>query len=156
MIEKVKKWLGIEGIKLILETPEEVKSSDGFISGNLYFFSQREQVVESVKIFLIERYERGKKEERRIDEYLLGETSLELHQTIFPGEDTRIPFDLPFSELQSEMDQWERKNKLFNGAVGIAKWFYGVKSTYRIEAEAKVEGTLLSPFDKKAVIIKNT
>ena len=58
MLNKVKNWFGIEGVKMDILLPEEIKSTDGLFSGFLVFNSLTEQEVLSVKIKMIERYER--------------------------------------------------------------------------------------------------
>ena len=72
MIGKVKKWLGIEGVKLEINIPEGQSLGAGRINGTLHFQSLQEQTVTGVHLVLIERYSRGRGEERLIDEYELG------------------------------------------------------------------------------------
>jgi hypothetical protein len=43
---------------------------------------------------------------------------------------------------------------LLGGIAKAAKLLNAVKSEFRIEAEAKVRGTALNPFDKKLVSVK--
>jgi len=153
MFGKVKKWLGIEGAKLEILVPEEVYQSAGSITGKIRFFSMTEQKVKSVKVVLIERYSRGRRKNKLTDEYQLGEISLDSSFTIPAQEMVEIDFSLPFKIVQSEMDEIQNKNILASGLVKAAKWVSGVNSTFRIEAEAKVEGVALNPFDKKEVKI---
>ncbi len=154
MIGKVKKWLGIEGVKLELDIPGEINSSAGIIMGKVNLYSQLEQEVEEINFYLIEKYERGRSEDRRIDEYLLGELHMTINKKVPSNGKISIPFELPFALLSSEMDELGDRNFMLDKAVGLAKWLNKVKSTYRIEAEAKVKGTFLSPFDKKQLILK--
>jgi len=49
------------------------------------------------------------------------------------------------------MDELEDSNIFMGGLVKIAKSLQGVKSEYFIQAEAKVAGTGLNPFDKKMI-----
>lgn len=153
MFGKVKKWLGIEGAKLELVVPEEIFESAGSVSGKIRFFSMSEQRVKSVKIILIERYSRGRKNNKMTDEYQLGEIILENSFVIPPNEHIEIDFTLPFKIVKSDMDEMQGKNILAAGVVKAAKWFSGVQSIYRVEAEATVEGVALNPFDKQVVIV---
>ena len=50
MFGKVKRWLGIEGVKVELILPEEIKSGDGLIEGKLRFQSMHTQKVKSIKL----------------------------------------------------------------------------------------------------------
>lgn len=154
MFGKVKKWLGIEGAKLELIVPEEIFKSSGSVTGTIRFFSMSEQRVRSIKLVLIERYSRGRRNSKLTDEYELGEIMLENSFVIPANEYVEIDFTLPFKIVQSEMDEMEDKNILAAGVVKAAKWINGVQSIYRIEAEAKVDGVALNPFDKKTVIVK--
>jgi hypothetical protein len=53
MLNKVKNWFGIEGVKMDILLPEEIKSLDGLFSGFLIFNSLTEQEVLSVSIKMI-------------------------------------------------------------------------------------------------------
>lgn len=148
---KVKKWLGIEGVKVKLIVAEPLEVIAGQVEGQLQFSSMHPQVVNSIKVKLIEKYIRGKKEEKLIDEYVIGILEENLSLEVLPNETIEIPFTMTVSPQQSEMDKLERKNFAAKGIVKIAKWFRGVKSNYRIEAEATVEGVRLNPLDKKPI-----
>ena len=153
MFGKVKKFLGIEGVKVEMEIPEEVERASGRIPGTLTFKSMNPQVVESVTIVLVERYNRGRKKEKLTDEYELGRIEIKLDIEVNPERPSKTYFELPYDLLISEMDELENKNFLYRGLVKSAKWLRNVKSEYRVEAEARIKGTLLSPFDKKPIIL---
>ena len=151
MIGKVKHWLGIEGVKLELVLPEAVDGKDGVINGNIRFYSKHEQTVTNINVVLVERYSRGRRKEKRIDEYELGQISLE-RKIVVPAEGSvEIEFNLPFKRMDSDMDLMGRKNFLSGGLVKAMKFAEGVKSEYRVEAEAKVQGVALNPFDKVVI-----
>ncbi len=151
MFKKVKKWLGIEGVKLELILPEKIKETDNAVKGKIRFLSMNEQEINYVKVVIIERFSRGRKDEKMTDEYKLGE--IELKQKIKIPKETPVDIDftLPFELVKSEMDKLEDKNILFSGLVKVAKKLRAVKSQYFIEAEAKASGTALHPFDKKLI-----
>ena len=151
MFKKVKKWLGIEGVKLELVLPEIAFVEVGAVSGKIHFYSKNEQTVKRIKLKMVEKYSRGRGNERLVDEYVLGE--LELDKTIHvPAEDlVEIGFTLPFQKVNSPMDEFGGKNFLAGGLSKLLKKVSKVKSEFRIEAEAKVEGTALNPFDKKNI-----
>jgi len=151
MIGKVKKWLGIEGVKLVLEVPYEVDFSDEDLVGDIELFSMHEQVVERIELKMVETYSRGRFKNKRIDEYKLGEMVIEGPWNILPEEVTTISFTMPYGHVDSEMDELQRSNFLLGGFVKVAKKLKNVKSEYRIEAEATIKGTVLSPFDKKVI-----
>lgn len=154
MIKKVKKWLGIEGVKLEVRVPEGQRLSSGHVSGTLHFQSMNPQKVTGIRIVLIERYSRGRGEERLVDEYELGRTELKSSFTVEPGEEMIKPFSLAFKPLESEIDTWGNRNVINENLAKVARWMRNASSTYRIEAEAKVEGVALNPFDKQEVKLK--
>ncbi|MEM7105891.1 MAG: sporulation protein [Bacteroidota bacterium] len=154
VFKRVKQWLGIEGVKLEIVLPEEVYKSSGEVTGQLKFKTMNTQQIRYIKIALIEKYTRGRRKNKRIDEYLLGEIELEESFMVYPEEEKFIDFELSFSLVMSNMDAKQHRGGLGGGVAQFLKWTAGAKSEYRIEAEAKVAGTALSPFDKKPVTFK--
>jgi hypothetical protein len=151
MFGKVKKWLGIEGVKLDLALPEMAFEQVGALSGQIIFHTKYPQTITKIKVVMVEKFTRGRGKERRTDEYLLGEITLD-HRIEVPSEEpVAIDFTLPFELAKSRMDELGSKNFLTGGVVKVAKMLRNVRSEYHIEAEAKVEGTALNPFDKKAI-----
>lgn len=151
MIGKVKKWLGIEGVKLELNLPDTIQRDGGTLYGKIRFSSLHAQTITSFKVVMIEKYTRGRSEERLTDEYELGEITTDKIIEV-PAEGTvEVPFQLPYKVVNSEMDDIENKN-IFSGAlVKAAKYFNRVNSEFRVEAEARVSGVALNPFDKKTI-----
>lgn len=154
MIGRVKKWLGIEGVKLELFLPEAVAATAGTIDGRVQLQSLKPQVVRRIRIVLIERYSRGRGAEKLVDEYELGRAEINHRLEVLPGEVRDLPFTLDFTVARSNMDEFGQRNAFFGGIAKAAKAINRVRSAYRIEAEAEVEGVALNPFDKKAIIIK--
>ena len=154
MFGKVKRWLGIEGVKLELVIPEEISEKEKGVSGKIQFFSMNTQTVTSIEVKMIERYSRGRKSEKLTDEYVLGLIHLDQEIEVPAEEIIEIDFMLPFKIEKSEMDDIEDRSFLLRGLVKTAKWFSNVKSEFRIEAAAKVRGGALDPFDKKEIIMK--
>ncbi len=151
MFGKVKKWLGIEGVKVELLLPEMVFEQVGAVSGQLVFHSKNQQTVRRVHLKLVEKYSRGRGEEKLVDEYLLGEITLNQRIEV-PAEDAiAVDFTLPFTLHKSSVDEFGEKNFLTGGLVSLAKKMRAVHSEFRMEAEAEVEGTALSPFDRKPI-----
>jgi hypothetical protein len=151
MIGKVKKWLGIEGVKLMLQIPEGQALANEVIQGTIQFQSMNTQTVTGIRIVLIERYGRGRGEERLIDEYELGATELRESFTVEPDETIEREFRLPFQALRSDVDNWGSRNPINRQLAKAARWMRNADSQYRVEAEAKVQGVALNPFDKKTI-----
>ncbi|MFT6359156.1 MAG: sporulation-control protein spo0M [Saprospiraceae bacterium] len=151
MFGKVKKWLGIEGVKLELDLPETAFKQVEAVTGKIRFYSKNAQEVTGIKVQFIEKYSRGRGDDKRIDEYQLGE--IEFNETIqIPEEEMiEIEFTLPFSMMQSAVDTFGDRNILTSGLATLAKSLNSVQSQYFVEAEAKVTGTALSPFDRQSI-----
>lgn len=154
MFGKLKNILGIEGVKLTLVTPAAVSEQSGKVSGKIQLEALSDQTISKIHLKLIEKYARGRKDNRLIDEYVLGEEILSEAIAIKKDETKTINFELPFSVLNSEMDNMEESNIFSKGLVKVAKYFKNVKSTYRLEATATVTGTKLSPTSTQEIIIK--
>ena len=156
MFGKVKKWLGIEGVKVELVLPEEVKLSDGMVQGKLRFYSMNAQTINRIKLIMIERYSRGRDENRLVDEYELGTITLTKTIEVPAGKPVELTFKLPFEVSASKMDEMANQNLVMGGLVKISKWISKVKSEYRIEVEASIKGVALNPFDRKTIKVLNT
>lgn len=151
MFGKVKKWLGIEGVKIELELPEMAFEQIGAIIGQLRFHSLNEQTVTAIRVTFLERYTRGRGKDKRVDEYLLGEIHLDQRIPV-PAEDPiAISFTLPFELAKAPIDEFATKNFLAKRIAKVGRVLRNARSEYRVEAEATVEGTALNPFDRKTI-----
>ncbi|TVR81764.1 MAG: hypothetical protein EA409_06370 [Saprospirales bacterium] len=153
MFGKLKKWLGVEGVKLELEAPTEVRSEDEKITGRLHFYSMNPQKVTSVQLVFLERYRRGRGKDKLIDEYELGRIEMQCDIEIEPEVPASVDFEMPFKAIKSRMDEFEKQNFLAKGVAKVAKLAKNVKSIYRLEARATVKGTVLHPIAKKEVSV---
>lgn len=151
MLRKIKDYLGIEGVKIELQLEEKYKLSDRAVTGKVRFTSQTEKTVESLHLKLIEKYRRGRGDSALIDEYLLGSIDLDLDLKIEAGGSKSYDFTLAFELMKSEMDQMEDANFFLKPFVKLAKSLKKVKSEYRLEASAKIQGTKLDPIDKREI-----
>jgi len=153
MFGKVKRWLGIEGVKIEMILPDEVSGSSGVIEGKLRFESMHLQTVTKIKLTLTEKYIRGRFKNKLTDQYKIGEIELVENIEVPAHEVILMDFELPFTIVKSDMDELGDKNFVFKKLVDTAKALKNVKSEYYLEAEAEVNGTALSPFDKQKIKI---
>lgn len=154
MFKKVKKWFGIEGLKIGLVLDESYQREKGQINGIIELMSMNEEEVSHLHIKLIEKYARGRGKSRLIDEYVLGELQINQHIKIEANDIKEVPFSLKYDEVLSDMDELERRNFLFSGIAKVAKFAKKASSEFRIEVSAKVKGTKFSPFTKKLIELK--
>lgn len=151
MLGKLKKVLGIEGVKveLIIDTPVDKKNRK--ISGELKFTTKTKGKVNGITIKLIEKYSRGRGKSKLVDEYTVAILEMNDSFEITPEEIIEIPFAMDYQIALSEMDKMQRESILRRPIISLAKFIKQVKSDYSVVAEADVQGTTLNPFDKVLV-----
>lgn len=154
MFGKVKKWLGIKGVKVELQIPTEVAAKREAIDGVLHLYSLSDQKVTRLRIKVIERYKRGRGKETLTDEYTIGIIELDKEIHITAEEPLTVDFSVPFKITKSDMEELGERNFLLKGIVSLAKTAYKARSEYRVEAEVEVDGVALDPFDKRPILIK--
>ena len=105
MLGKLKKVLGIEGIKvqLILDTPVDKKNKK--ISGELKFTTKTKGKVNKINIKLVERYSRGRGKSKLVDEYTIAMLEMNDSFEITPEEIIEIPFSMNYEIALSQMDK---------------------------------------------------
>lgn len=149
---KIKKSLGIEGVKLSISLPDEINKDNGIIQGFVKLTSLSDNnKIKSIEIQIIEKYTRGRGDQKLIDEYAMGKLLLNKSILINKNDVIDIPFELEFTFVPSEMDRLEKVNLLNKGLVKLAKKLRGVTSEYSVRAHAIVEGTALHPHDVKII-----
>jgi sporulation-control protein spo0M len=149
MLSKVKNWFGIEGVKMDILLPDDIRSVDGLFSGILVFNALTTQEVLNVTVKMVERYGRGRGSERLVNEYVLGELVIDKSIIIEANIETKLSFAFSFKYVTAPIDDFAKKNIFFKGMANVAKKMSKVNSEFRIEAEAKVKGTALNPFVQK-------
>jgi hypothetical protein len=155
MFGSVKKILGIEGVKLELIIPLEISKESLNIVGTIKLTSLSDnQLIESIHLTMVEKYSRGRGENKLINEYTLGEMTLNNPIKISKEDIIEVPFEMSFISGKSEMDRIADSNFFARGIVGLAKKLSAVSSVYTLRAEAHVKGTKLHPFDKKVIEIR--
>ena len=154
MFDKVKNWLGIEGVKirflLLKAYPKGVKT----INGELEILSQSNQVIEGLRFKLIETYHVGKGKQRKSEEFVLGTLDQDTVFTVSAQAKKRVFFQIPFERKLSNMDKLANKGPFRKGIVFLAKTFSKVESTYRVEAEAKIKGSNWTAFTKSDLALE--
>ncbi len=153
MLGKVKQWLGIEGVKLDLILPADFHPQQGSFAGTIRLTSKNPQRVTAIKVVMVEKYSRGKDSSQLVDEYELGRHIItDLVEVPGDGIPIEITFRIPFKPIPSPVDEFGNKNALFGSLAWAAKRLRNVKSEYRLEAEAQVQGVGLNPFDKQVLV----
>jgi hypothetical protein len=151
MFGRVKKFFGLGGVKIKLMPLEVYPKKVDTINGELEISSKDYNTVSYIRIKLIERYERGRGENKKIDEYELGEWVHNEEIKMDQDETKVIFFKLPFEFQMSNIEKMGSRGFLGRGLANLAKSMKGAKSIYRLEAEAVVEGSKTNPYDKAKI-----
>ena len=145
MLQRVKTYLGVEGVRLSLTLVGEVDRDRGELRGEITLDTQQAQVVTALQVWLTERYAWGRGERRRIESYELGRlteaTRLELNR----DEQVVLPFLLSFVERKSAVDEFANRSRLLRPLARAARLTMSAESTYTLYARAKVGGVALDP-----------
>ncbi len=152
MLKKVKDWLGIEGVKVDLDVTEEFRLKDEMINGIIKISTQSDQHLEKATITLKEKYKRGRRKSKLIDEYLLGTVEINLTQAIDKDQLIEQEFQLKFSPVKSAVDRWGDKNFIYRGISSLAKLAKNAHSTYEVMVEITVKGNKLKPYKKVEIV----
>ena len=148
MIRKVKNWLGIEGVKVSATVAEPFNRKGTKLGGEIGLTSMTDQFIERIKIDVIEKYTRGRRKSKLIDQYTLGTQIIEVNKPIGPEEILTIPFDVEYTYTRSPVENFGNKNFVFSGMAGLAKWVKNAKSEFYVIVEADVKNNALKPFTK--------
>jgi len=151
MIGKVKSFLGIESVKIRLEIPNEIPLDGSAFPGKIIFTSKTRQTVKAISIKLIEKYTRGRRKKKLVNEYIAGIAEFNKPFVVEKDSEYAFEFTLRYNIAQSEMDRIGSGNFITKGLVGIAKFLNNVKSEYRVEASAKVKGNAIPPLTSKSI-----
>jgi len=153
MLKKVKNWLGIEGVKVELLVPEEFSLKSEQVAGKILVSTQSEQFVEDATITLKERYKRGRRKSKLIDEYTIGTLIIPINQVVSPDVELEKEFELGFHQLKTPIEKWGDRNFLYKGLSKLAKIAKNAHSTFEIIVELNVKGNRLKPYEKRVLVV---
>lgn len=86
MIGKLKRVLGIEGVKVEMYVKLPIDKEAKEITGNLKFTTKSESVVKGISVKIIEKYSRGRGTDKLVDEYTIAHLELSDSFVISPEE----------------------------------------------------------------------
>lgn len=153
MLGKLKRVLGIEGVKVEMYVKLPIDKEAKVITGNLKFTTKSESVVKGITVKIVEKYYRGRGKDKLVDEYTIAQLELSDSFVISPEEIVEVPFSITYEVALSEMDKMAKDSIFKRPFVSFAKFLRKVKSEYTLLAEADVDGTTLNPFAKEKVEI---
>lgn len=155
MLGKVKLFFGIEGLKVDLEIPDSFTPGDASIKGHLRLYSKSYQRLKRLEVKLIETYQRGRSQDKRVNDYILGKIEMNESLDIPAGGEKIIDFNIPFQVQYSSIEKLGQKSILHKQVSRLARWANNASSEYFIEVSTQVEGTALNPSLKKQISLIN-
>lgn len=152
-MSRLKKFLGIEGVKVSFDEFTRIDVDGNMVSGQLLIKSNVPATILSINIQVIEQYQRGRKNDQRTSEFILLNKTIQPNHLVVNQEKTlEIPFNYKILQNKSEMDLLEERNFFIKPLIGLAKKLYRVKSIYTITATLQIEGIAIKPFSKKILV----
>jgi len=132
MLGKLKRVLGIEGVKVEMYVKLPIDKEAKVITGNLKFTTKSESVIKSITVKIVEKYSRGRGKEKLVDEYTIAQLELSDSFVISPEEIVEVPFSIEYEVALSEMDKMAKESLLSRPLISLAKWIKKVKSSVDI------------------------
>jgi len=149
--KSVKDKLGIGGVKMELQIPEEVAKDSGIIEGKIILTTKSVQDILRIDIFLKEDFTSGRGDSEDEATFDLGELKIHKQFKISPGETKEIEFKLPFDAPKTDADEFAEKG----GALGVlgklGKIARNEKSSYYVSALVDVKTAALDPSEDKEI-----
>lgn len=147
---KVKQFLGIGGVKVVLAVPGQAAKDKNQVEGTITVSTKSDQQIQELVVKLVEHWTSGRGDNKTTKEFELGTVKLP-GLALKSGESREVPFTLPFVMLKSGNDKLKEKGGVL-GALGKAGSFMdGEKSVYRLTASAGVKGTAFNPSSTKDI-----
>ncbi len=151
MIDKLKNWLGVEGVKVTFDDEINIDKKTKIVSGSLILSSKSDQYITTINIAVTEKYTRGRRKSKLVEEFEIGSKSLTINKAIHSEEIIRVDFAVPFVLIQSDIEEWGNKNFIYQGLSKTAKFLKNANSKYYLLAEVDVKGNRLKPYFKKEI-----
>lgn len=150
MINKIKKYLGLEGPKIVIDI-DTIENTTLF--GNLKISSFQEAIIDQIEFSVVEQYSFSRSKHGSKDYFILGELIIDGPFYLVNKKTEEISFQLKYNPLLSKIDKLANKLTMLKPLVGFAKILKGVQSTYLIQVKAKVSGSQIPAYQE--LILKN-
>lgn len=153
MLGRLKKMLGIDGLRVDLITSETYDIEKGYVDGELSLLAKYDVEIEYIEIRIIEIYTRGRFGNKKTDEYQIGTIRTGFGVNLGANRILPVPFKVPVDYLFSSVDKFGMLNIFTRGLAKGAKLLRGVRSKYRMETEVKIDGSNIKVFNSKPLMI---
>lgn len=146
----IKGWLNIGGVKVEIEGVNPMVPRNGNeVTGKVLLTSKSDKEVQKITYKLLLRKSTGRGQDRKTQDFILGQSAYNEPFTIKAGETKTFDFTIPYSVSKGLKDMGGAL-----GAVGkVAAFATAEKMEYMVLAECSVKGAALSPWNKVDVQI---
>lgn len=152
LLDTVKGWLNIGGVKVkIKDLNPMVPRSGTALQGKLELTSKSDKQVTGVNYKFVLKKTTGSGDEKKTQEFKLGETSSKEPFEIKAGETRTLDFTIPYSITASLKDM----GGVLGGIGKIAAFASSEKLQYQVVATASVKGAAFGASDTVDVQIVN-
>jgi hypothetical protein len=144
----VKNGLNIGGVKVRFEnTNPNVSKSGSQLAGQVVLRTKLPHHVTRLHYKLLMKRSKGKGEDRKNKEWVLGETSQPLERELQAGESVALPFRLPYTFDKGLKD----RGGMLGGIGKLAAFAMNEKDEVYLIAEVEMPGVLFEPSTKLRV-----
>lgn len=154
MLGKVKLYFGIEGLKIDVEVSDSFSIYEKVIEGVVKLHSKSAQEINSLRITLLESYQRGRGKDQRTNDYEWGKITLNENISIPANGQKILDFRLPINPQLSKIDELGAKSTILKKFTNLLKLTKNAKSEFNIIVKADVAGTALNPEIKKRINLR--
>ena len=151
LLDTIKGWLNIGGVKVRLEGLNDVVAKTGTnIKGKVILTSKSDKTVLKVTYKFVLQRTKGSGDDKEVEEKVIATRVLPESFEIKTGETKELEFDLTYSISADLKD----KTGVLGGIGKLAAFATSEKDEYFVIAEADVKGTPLDPSAKVKVTVK--
>jgi len=150
-IDKVKSWFNIGGVKLAIDVPVNIEKASQEVKGSIKVTSKTDKHVEKITVKLVETFSQGRGESASERDYDWGEKEISSAFDIKTGEEKVVEFVLPFTPVKSSTESMADQGGVLGGLGKVAMFADNAKSTFKVEASAKITGSAFGTSESKEV-----
>ncbi|MBD2769871.1 sporulation protein [Hymenobacter sp. BT664] len=144
---KVKQFMGLGTLDVKLQVPPHFRATDSAINGKVLITAKSDQSVLKIELELVEKFETGRGDDKKEQEFTLGSLRLDQAFAMKTGESKTVEFSLPFQMLKSNNDHLKEKGGMLGSLGKMAAWASNEKSEYSFTATVDVQGASFDPSD---------
>ena len=144
--DKVKKVLGIGGVKMKVEMPlVQFQKGSGEVSGKITLTTQTDQFIKDITVKVSEDWTTGRGDEKQTKTFTLGEVTVAQGFDIKAGETKEYSFKCPYQNIKSENDSLKEGGSVQKTLGKLGAFMDVEKSKYEVVVHCDVKGVLMSP-----------